>query len=160
MIQVTFCSRCRIQTARPGFTVTEVLVYMVILTVLMGMAYPSVARQLATSKLEAAAYTISTDLETAFSLAARQRRPVTWNVDATQRRYMVLDRATSTVLLDRPMSDKDSPWGLTALKMSTGPVTIFPNGLASQATSIDLGLANQVRRVTLSRTGLVRIAVP
>jgi len=152
--------RTRIRAARPGVTLTEMLVSIVIMTIVGGMAFPSMARQMATTRLEAAAYTVSTDLEAAFSMAARQRRPVTWNVDATQRRYMVRDRATSAVLLDRPMSDRDSPWALTSLAMSTGPITIFPNGLASQATAVKLSLANQARVVTLTRTGLVRVVVP
>jgi len=53
-------------TARPGLTLTEVLVSIAIMAVLGGMAFPSVASQLATTRLDAAAYTLSTDLETAF----------------------------------------------------------------------------------------------
>jgi len=146
------------RAARAGFTIVELLVGMMIISVLTVLAYPSIGRQMSTSKLEAAAYSISTDLEMAFSLAARQRRPVTLSVDATNRRYTIRDRATTRIMLDRYMSHKDSPYGLTSLKMSTGPVTIFPNGLASQPTSIELTIANQTRTVTLTRTGLVRIA--
>ncbi|MCI0436174.1 MAG: prepilin-type N-terminal cleavage/methylation domain-containing protein [Gemmatimonadetes bacterium] len=148
------------RTIKPGFTLTELIVGVVIMTVLTGIAYPTVARQAIKTKLEAAAYTISTDLEGAFSLAARQKRPVTFAVDGTNLRYMVQDRATSLVLLDRWLGDKDSPWGVTQLGMNVASITVFPNGLASQGATIRVAITNQVRSVVLTRTGLVRITVP
>ncbi len=145
---------------RPGFTLTEMLVTVVIMAVVATVAMPRLSRQMVTNKADAAAYVVASDLEMAFTLATRQRRPVTFTVDPSNRRTIIRDRASSTILMDRYLSDRDSPWGITGLSMNVGAVTIFPNGLAGQSATVSVAVRNQVRAVNVTRTGLVRISVP
>jgi type II secretion system protein H len=142
---------------RPGFTLLETLVVVVIMGILLMMAIPQVFTSMRSSQADRAAFSIVSDLETAASLAARQRAPVTFTVNSTDMRYMIRNRATSALLVDRYLSGSTSPYGVTALSMNVGTLTLFPNGMASGPAIISLSVANQNRTVRLTRAGQIRM---
>jgi type II secretion system protein H len=140
-----------------GFTLIETLVVAVIMGILLVMGVPQVFTQMRSSQADRAAFVIASDLESAFSLAARQRAPVTFTVDGTNMSYRLNDRATAALLTERYLSASTSPYGVTSLTMSVATVTVFPNGMASGPAVVTLAVANRTRTVSLSRVGQIRI---
>jgi type II secretion system protein H len=141
----------------PGFTLIETLVVAVIMGILLVMGVPQVFTQMRSSQADRAAFVIASDLESAFSLAARQRAPVTFTVNGTNMSYRLNDRATAALITERYLSASTSPYGVTSLTMNVATVTFFPNGMASGAAIVTLAVANRTRTVSLSRAGHVRI---
>jgi prepilin-type N-terminal cleavage/methylation domain-containing protein len=147
----------RLSARRPGFTLIETLIVAVIMGILLVMGVPQVFWQMRSSQADRAAFVIAQDLESAFSLAARQRAPVTFTVNGTNMSYRIRNRATSALLTERYLSASTSPYGVTALAMSISTLTVFPNGMASGAAVVTLGVANRTRTVSLTRAGQIRI---
>jgi hypothetical protein len=107
----------------------------------------------------AASVAVSQDIETAFSLAARQRRPVRLAFDASSGEVRVTDRAATTVYRRRPLL-MTSEYKLDAVTLSPAPVEVFPNGVASTGFTITLTNGAFSRQVIVARTGLTRVVVP
>jgi prepilin-type N-terminal cleavage/methylation domain-containing protein len=146
--------------ARPGFSLTEALIVIILLGIMGSIAVPSIARSMTSSRVDRAALTVAGDVEAAFSLAARSRKPVDLVVDSVWRRIQIRDRASATVLQSRSYGLTESDYGLTRLAPSVSSITIFPNGLADGAFVI-FAYANQsMRAVRVRRTGQIRITAP
>jgi prepilin-type N-terminal cleavage/methylation domain-containing protein len=145
---------------RPGFTIIETMVTVIMLSIVGAMALPSISRSMTTTRIDRAAQTVASDVEAAFSLAARQRRPVLLVVDSVNRRVEIRDRTSATVLQTRSYGLQGSEYGLTRLASSVSGITVFPNGLASGPFVI-YAVANQSSRaVRVLRTGQIRITEP
>jgi hypothetical protein len=104
------------------------------------------------SQVNRATATVAADLESAFSMAARQRRPIRITC-CTAAGYTVADRAGGTVRLQRSLTD----FGVTTLTFSASPVDIFPSGVASSADTVTIGAAGYTRQIVMTSAGLVRI---
>lgn len=142
---------------RPGFTLIETLIVAGIMGILLVMGVPQVFTQMRSSQADRAAFVIASDLESAFSLAARQRAPVRFTVNGTNMSYRIRNRATSALLTERYLSASTSPYGVTSISMSTTNFDVFPNGMASGAAVVTLTVANRTRTVSISRAGQIRI---
>lgn len=147
-------------TARPGFTLIEALIVIILLGIVGAMAVPSIARSMTTTRVDRAAQTVAGDIEAAFSLAARTRKPIDLVVDSVLRRIEIRDRASATVLQTRSYSLTESEFGLTRLSPSVSTITIFPNGLASSAFVVYTYAGPSTRAVRVRRTGQIRITAP
>src|SRR5687767_10312717 len=84
-----------------GFTLLEVIVALLIIGVLAAAAMPAVARAISHSGVTNSASVVAGDIQAAFSLAARQRKPVRIVFVDSTRSYTIRDRATGTVLRSR-----------------------------------------------------------
>jgi len=146
--------------ARSGFTLLEALIVVILLGVISSMAIPSIARSMTSTRVDRAAYTVVGDVEAAFALAARQRQPVILEVDSINRRILIRDRASSTILQQRSYSLTESDYGLTRLATNASSITIFPNGLASSAFTIYAYANQSLRAVRVRRTGQMRVTMP
>ena len=93
---------------------------------------------------------LAADLESVFSIAARQRRPIRISC-CTAAGYTFADRSDGTVRLQRSLVD----YGVTTLAFTASPVDIFPSGVASSADTVTIGAAGYTRRIVMSvgRTG-------
>ncbi len=143
---------------RQGFTFVELLVAIVMLAILLSFAVPAVGRGVRQAKADRAAYAIKQDLEQAFSLAMRERRPVLLAIDTIQRIYTIADRATGAVVVRRAMGLGASEYGLTRLGASATTLTIYPNGLAADSVRLFAEVGDHRRLVRLARGGHVRVS--
>lgn len=151
----------RIMTgARPGFSIMEALVVVILLGIISSMAVPSIARSMTSTRADRATQAVANDVEAAFSLAARQRKPVTLFVDTVRLRIEIRDRATATVLQSRSYSLTESEFGLNRLLVKPSDITIFPNGLANVAFNIYTFAGPTGRAVRVRRTGHIRVTAP
>lgn len=135
----------------------ETLFVLVILGVIAGMAMPVMERGVARSKADRAAATISNDLRSAYSLAARQGKPVRVLVSTANRTITIQDRATGTVFVRRDLAQQNSPFGLTSMAVNRTALDVFPNGIASDTLSIRFSVNTNGRVVRMSRVGQIRL---
>lgn len=142
--------------SRVGFTLVEALLTIVILGILVGALAPVVSRQISHSRVNNAAQLLTADLENAVSLAGRQRTPVRMTVDSAQRTVLIAERATGTVLTRRTYGT-DSEFKVETLSASPASIDLLPQGTATSAGTITVGIGSYSRQVTLTRAGLVRL---
>jgi Tfp pilus assembly protein FimT len=143
---------------RRGFSILELLIFVTISGTVIAMAMPKVNSALRQRRVIAASVAVASDLEAAFSLAARNRRPMRLSYDASSGEVRVSDRAAGTVYRRRPLR-ASSEFGLSAVSASPSPVDFFPNGLTSAGLTITLTNGAYTRRVIVTRTGLTRITL-
>ena len=105
-----------------GLTLVEMLIAITVMAILIGAAMPNIARYTRRSRVDRAAYQVSMDLQNAFSLAARQRKPIRITLPAGTTTYTISDRATSSVIVSRPLGT-GSDYGLTLVSFLR---TVFP----------------------------------
>ena len=104
------------------------------------------------SQVNRATAAVAADLESAFTMAARQRRPIRISC-CTNGSYTFADRTGGTVRLQRALLD----YGVTSVTFSTTPVDIFPSGVATSADTVTIGAGGSIRRIVMTSAGLVRI---
>jgi prepilin-type N-terminal cleavage/methylation domain-containing protein len=139
-----------------AFTLVETLIAIVILGILVGALAPVVSRQVSHSRVNNAAHLLVADLESALSLAGRQRSPVRLTVDAAQRTVFITDRATGNVITRRSYGP-DSEFKVDALTAAPASTDLLPQGMATSATTVTVAIGSYSRRVSLTRAGLVRL---
>src|SRR5262245_47595591 len=105
---------------RRGFTLTEMLIAIVILVSLVAMAAPATAKQLRHGRVNQAANIVSADLEHAVSYAARLRKPVRIALTGATS-FTVTDRATGAVLQQRELGP-NTEWKVASVGFSASSV--------------------------------------
>jgi prepilin-type N-terminal cleavage/methylation domain-containing protein len=144
---------------RRGFTAIELMIVVVILCVLAAVGFPRVSREIRRSRANEASAVVAADVEVAFSLAGRQRRPVTLSYVSASKELQIADRATTAIVRRRPLGT-ETEWKIDRVTAFGLPVTIFPSGVASGAFTIDLTSGSSTRRVSSTRVGLTRVFTP
>ncbi len=139
-----------------GFTLIEILIVVVIGGLMLSMALPAFSRQLAASRSSQVGSVVASDLELAFSYAAKQRLPVRIAYNTSTMTYTVADRSSGTVFITRPLG-AGTEWGLTAAAFSSTPVDVFPGGIASGSLTVTLTSGASSHTVSMTRAGLVRV---
>ncbi len=129
---------------------------MVIVGVLLAIAVPATGEAMRHSRVNRAAAVVQMDLRRAFSLAARQRKPVELDYDADARAYTVVDLETGDELLRRSMGPK-TEFDLGSIAFSTNPIEIAPTGFASSTITVTVATDGYARQVSMLRAGMVRV---
>jgi Tfp pilus assembly protein FimT len=137
----------------------ETLIVIVLLGILAVAGFPRIANELRHQRVINAANVVAADLEEAFSLAARQRKPVRISYSSGGGELQVTDRATGSLYRRRPLG-ASSEYSLTNVRLTPDTVIVFPNGVSSAALTIDLASNSYQRRVTTTPAGLVRVFKP
>lgn len=143
---------------RSGVTLVEWMTVIVILGTMLAIAIPRLSDSVRQRRVIAAVSALNADIPVAFSLAARQRKPVTISYDAATGEVRVTDRATDSIYVRRPLQ-ATSEYMLDGVTMTPSSVQVFPNGVSSSAFTIRLANGNFVRQLSVARTGLSRVTV-
>jgi prepilin-type N-terminal cleavage/methylation domain-containing protein len=152
--------------AQLGFTMIELALTFTIIAILSMIVFPGFRRVMQSSQTRRNAAIVASDLEGAFTLAARYRRPMrlscvggavstAWQTCASGR-YTVADRTGGTVRLSRNLQT-DRDLGRMTVAVSANPVDIFPSGVSTAPDTIRITSGNSTRRIVLTTAGQVRI---
>jgi type II secretory pathway pseudopilin PulG len=134
----------------------ELVLALAVVGLLTLMTIPRVGRIIQRARVNRATATVASDLEAAFSMAARQRRPIRISCNCAAQTYTLADRNGGTVRLRRSLSG-DVDFGVTSLSFSASPVDVFPSGVASAPDTIRIGAGGWTRVITMTTAGQVRI---
>lgn len=141
------------RTRRPGFSLIEMLIVVVIAGVLVTISAGAIGKQIARDRVLRSANVVQGMLTEASQLAVRRRTPVRVNVSGTS--LQITDVATSAVLKQRNFGpDYDLRATLTAAP--TAGVVIYPDGRADAALSVTVSGSSLTTVVSRTATGIVR----
>ena len=141
-----------------GFSLIEVLVVVVILGIMAGIAGPAMSVMVRHNRVNRATMVITSDLQNAFAVAARQREPVRIQADSVNRSYQFVDRKTGTVLRIRTFYGDNSEYLLNTLVFTPSTIDVFPNGVSSAALTVKLANGDYSKQINASTAGFVRIS--
>lgn len=142
-----------------GFTLVEVLTVLTIVATTTAIALPRLNRNVRQSRVASLAGVLTADVDAAFSLASRSRRPIVIAYDAASAELRISDRNAGTIYRRRPVG-ASSDFRLDSASLTPSSVVIFPRGYASAAFSVFVRSGVTSRRIDVTRTGLTRIVVP
>lgn len=145
------------RTARFGFSMIELIAVASIIAVMALVTGPAMSRIVRHNRVNRAATIITSDLQNAFAVAARQRQPVRIQADETTKSYQFIDRRTGAVLRIRTFYGDTSEYRLTKLKFAPTTVDVYPSGVSSAPITIDLANGDYARRITASSAGFIRL---
>jgi prepilin-type N-terminal cleavage/methylation domain-containing protein len=141
-----------------GFTVIELIVVVAILGIMASVAGPAMSRIVRHNRVNRATTVITSDLQNAFAVAARQREPVRIQADASTRSYQFVDRKTGTVLRIRTFYGDTSEYRLNTLIFTPATIDVFPNGVSSAKLTVYLANGDYSKEIQASTAGFVRIS--
>ena len=106
-----------------------------------------------------AATAVQNDLEAAFQIAARNRRPVQieWNA-ATQQ--LAIKGRSGTYYRKINLGQQAYGFAAGAVTVSTTPLDVYPNGMAASDLTITLTSNGFSKRLQMSQAGLVHVMQP
>jgi len=141
---------------RLGFTMVELALTLTIVAIMSAMAIPKFRRIMQATQVNRTTAIVAADLEQAFTLAGRFRRPMRISCTCGAGTYTIADRAGGTVRLRRTLVG-DSDLGNMTLVFDTGIVDVFPSGVSTTPLQVRITSGTSTRAVTLSTAGHVRI---
>lgn len=138
----------------------EMALTLTIVAIMAAMMVPKIGRVMQATRVNRNTAIIAADLEQAFTLAARNRKPMRLSCTCGTRTYTVADLTGGTVRLARTLG-ADADLGTLTLTFTTNPnggtVDIFPSGVSSATLTARITSGISTRAVTLSTAGHVRI---
>src|SRR4051795_4405149 len=141
-----------------GFTMIELALTLTVIAIMTAMMIPRFGRVMNSTKVNQTAARVAADMEQAFTLAGRYRKPMRISCTCNNALYTIADRTGGTVRLSRRLRDADL--GNMTLVMETpggGTVDVFPSGVSTALLRFRITLGNSTRAITLSTAGQVRI---
>ena len=141
--------------AAAGFSLPELLLVVVILGLLAAVGLPKINLITRKEKATRAVFQVQGDIERAFAIAARLRKPVRMVFTTSTRSYQVVDDVAGTVYLTQRL-DRNSDVGVDAIESRPTSIKINPNGVASDTLNVEITSVNTTRQLSMTRVGLIR----
>ena len=104
-----------------------------------------------------AATAIQNDLEAAFQIAARNRKPVQIKWDANTQQFIIGDRSGSMFYRKTNLGLQAYGFQKDDVTVSQTPLQIYPNGLAADELVITINSKGVKKMIKMSRAGLVQV---
>jgi len=139
---------------RRGFSLMEMILCIVIIGIMGAMFFPQISNLTRKNAVARAAQIVQQDLQRAYTLAGRLRKPVTLTADNTNHAYQVTD-ASNNILLSRNLGVTQE-YGVETMTFSPTTLTIQPNGVSSDTLGVTLVSRGSTRYVSMTRVGLIR----
>jgi Tfp pilus assembly protein FimT len=130
-----------------------------VIAIMAAMMIPKFGRVMQATRVNRSAAIVAADMEAAFTLAGRQRKPMRISCDCANATYTVADRTGGTVRLSRALVG-DADLGSVTLTFSEAPVDVFPHGVATMAApplTVTITSGISTKAVTVTSAGYVRI---
>jgi type II secretory pathway pseudopilin PulG len=137
----------------------EMALTFTIIAIMASMMIPKIGRVMQATRINRQTAIVAGDLEQAFTLAARHRRPMRISCTCGTGTYTIADRTGGTVRLSRTLG-QDGDLGTLTLAFEAplaGVVDVFPSGISTALLQVRLTSGISTRAVTLSTAGHVRI---
>lgn len=134
----------------------EMAVAFAIIGLLTLIMVPKIGRVMQASRTRQAAVTVAGDLERAFTLAARYRKPMRLSCVCGSGTYTIADLTGGTVRLSRNLRN-NGDLGTMTLAFSATPVDIYPSGVSTTPVTVTITSGISTRTVILTTAGQVRV---
>jgi hypothetical protein len=134
----------------------ELALTLCVLGIMTAMMIPKIGRVVQATRLNREIAIVAADMEQAFTLAARYRKPMRLSCTCGTQTYTIADRTGGTVRLSRRLG-ADADLGTLTLTFSASPVDIFPSGVATAPDTVRITSGASTRAVVLTTAGQVRI---
>jgi type II secretory pathway pseudopilin PulG len=144
---------------RLGYTMVELAMVFALIGILSLMGIPKIRQVIRASQVNRTAAIVATDLERAFTVSGRYRKPMRLACVCGSGTYNVVDLAGGIVRLSRNLR-ADGQLGTMTLTFSETPVDVYPSGVAVITTpplTVRITSGNSTRAVTMTTAGQVRI---
>ena len=133
----------------------ELLLVVVILGILAAVGLPKINLITRKEKATRALMVVQADIERAFAISARLRKPVRMDFSMAGQYYQVIGVESGTVHLTRTLQ-RNGELGVDAFEPSATSITMYPNGVASDTLGIRIFSVNTTRQLSMTRVGLIR----
>jgi len=142
--------------SRSGFGLIEVSLALIVLGLVALIGVPSIGRLKAHTRVDRVAALVASDLENAFAIAGRQRKPVRLACTCASGRYQITDQSDGMIHVSRDLHTPGE-FGITSLAFSATPVEILASRIASSADTVTISAAGYTRRIVMTTRGQVTI---
>jgi prepilin-type N-terminal cleavage/methylation domain-containing protein len=141
---------------RDGFTMIEMVFAFAVVGIMTLIMVPRIQQSMRAHQTRRAAIQVAGDVERAFTLAARYRKPMRLSCNCGAATYTIADRTGGTVRMSRDLRN-GGDLGTMTLAFSVTPLDIFPSGVSTSVDTITISSGGSVRRVVVTSAGQVRI---
>lgn len=155
----------RIARSRAGFTLTELIVALVLMAIAAAVVLPSVGRSLNASKINQAATVVVSTLRESSTMAGRRRRPIRVSFDTVNKVIRLRDNVTPDSVFKTVWLNGSTELALSRMGGSDTSLVVFPNGLRTKPTAtwplrVQVQMGDDQREITMTRAGQTRIVTP
>ena len=146
---------------RRGFTAIELVIVMVIAGIVAGLTASRMENFIMKQRVSKAALSVTNDIQQAFAIAGRNRRPIRIVVDTARMQIVITERPQTTIFRRTTFSDEYKLKSSNVSFYPSTPLEIYPNGLASDTMWIRFRSAirrdTTSRYVRVSRAGMIQV---
>jgi prepilin-type N-terminal cleavage/methylation domain-containing protein len=143
---------------RAGFTLIEIVLVVIIMGMMAAIGFSRVSAMISHQRVDSAAMAVGSQLQAAFALALRDRKPMQITFDTTKLQFKIADRAGNVFRLADMTGFNLNVSNVT---LSRPLVEVYPEGLAQDSLSVTLAIATSdgtyQRRVRMTRGGMVQV---
>jgi prepilin-type N-terminal cleavage/methylation domain-containing protein len=144
--------------SRDGFTLTELLIVLILAGIIGGIAMVRVGSMLAQTRIQRAASVVAADLKMAHSLAGRQRKPIRIEINTGARTIRTTDYVTPTIVYSQRYFHAAGEYPVQTFNSTETSLLVYPNGLAEKPVTITVGANGRTRVISMTRAGQVRVS--
>jgi type II secretory pathway pseudopilin PulG len=146
----------QLRHSRGGFTLIEMVFAFAVVGIMTLIMVPRIQRSMQAHQTRRAAVQVAGDVEQAFTLAARYRKPMRLSCTCGTATYTIADRTGGTVRLSRDLRN-GGDLGTMTLAFTVTPLDIFPSGVSTVVDTITVSSGGSVQRVVVTTGGQVRL---